>query len=48
MGKTIKVAIVGAGNCASALVQGIAYYKTRKEDEAIGLLYYEAPTPADE
>jgi Myo-inositol-1-phosphate synthase len=27
MGKKIKVAIVGVGNCASALVQGIYYYQ---------------------
>lgn len=42
MGKTIRVAIVGSGNCASALVQGIAYYKTLKEeDEAIGLMHFD-------
>jgi myo-inositol-1-phosphate synthase len=27
MGRKIKVAIVGVGNCASALIQGIYYYK---------------------
>lgn len=31
MGK-IKVAIVGVGNCASSLVQGIEYYKNAAED----------------
>jgi len=31
MGK-IKVAIVGVGNCASSLVQGIEYYKDAKDD----------------
>ncbi len=36
----IKVAIVGAGNCASSLIQGIHYYKDLKEDEAIGLLHW--------
>jgi myo-inositol-1-phosphate synthase len=30
--KKIKVAIVGLGNCASSLIQGIHYYKDAKED----------------
>src|SRR5688572_9635629 len=34
MGK-IKVAIVGVGNCASSLVQGIHYYKDAKDDEFV-------------
>ena len=34
MGK-IKVAIVGVGNCASSLVQGIHYYKDTKDDEFV-------------
>ena len=34
----IKVALIGIGNCASALVQGVEYYKTAKYDgNAIGL-----------
>jgi len=34
----IRVALVGVGNCASALVQGVHYYKNvKKEDEALGL-----------
>ncbi|MCP8321950.1 MAG: inositol-3-phosphate synthase [archaeon] len=36
-----KVAIVGVGNCASALVQGVHYYKNSKPDEAIGLTRYD-------
>ena len=28
--KNIKVAIAGVGNCASALVQGVEYYRDRK------------------
>ncbi|MCL4435742.1 MAG: inositol-3-phosphate synthase [Thaumarchaeota archaeon] len=37
----IKVAIVGVGNCASALVQGVHYYKGKKgADDAIGLAAY--------
>ena len=30
--KKIKVAIVGVGNCASSLVQGIYYYRNAKDD----------------
>jgi len=34
----IKVALVGVGNCASALVQGIYYYRrSEKEADAVGL-----------
>ena len=34
----IKVGIIGVGNCASALVQGVEYYKdAEKEEECIGL-----------
>ena len=32
MRKKIKVAIVGVGNCASSLVQGIHYYRDAKDD----------------
>jgi myo-inositol-1-phosphate synthase len=31
----IRVAIIGAGNCASSLVQGIQYYKNAKEGDFI-------------
>jgi myo-inositol-1-phosphate synthase len=34
MGK-INVAIIGVGNCASSLVQGIQYYRKTKEGEAV-------------
>ncbi len=40
MGK-IKVAIVGVGNCASALVQGIHYYRDKDPKEAIGLIHWD-------
>ncbi|MCD6132829.1 MAG: inositol-3-phosphate synthase, partial [Deltaproteobacteria bacterium] len=40
MGK-IKVAIAGIGNCASALVQGIEYYKDKGSEDAIGLMHWE-------
>lgn len=33
----INVALVGVGNCASALVQGLHYYKTCSGDECVGL-----------
>lgn len=36
----IKVAIIGVGNCASSLVQGIEYYKNAKDNEFIpGLMH---------
>ena len=39
MGK-INVAIIGVGNCASSLVQGIHYYKDVKEDDFVpGLMH---------
>ena len=31
----IKVALAGVGNCASALVQGVEYYKNIEQDDAI-------------
>ncbi len=37
----IKIALVGLGNCSSALVQGIHYYKKKNEDEAIGLMHWD-------
>lgn len=40
MGK-IKIAIVGVGNCASSLLQGIEYYRNRKPEESIGLMHWE-------
>jgi myo-inositol-1-phosphate synthase len=37
----IKVAIVGIGNCASSLIQGIYYYGNKTSDDAIGLMHWE-------
>ena len=34
----IRVAIVGVGNCASSLIQGLSYY-AKKRDETIGLMH---------
>ncbi len=33
--KKIKIAIVGVGNCASSLIQGIHYYRNAKPDEFV-------------
>lgn len=40
MSSKIKVAIVGIGNCASSIVQGIQYYKDKEEKDVIGLMHY--------
>lgn len=38
--RTIKLAVVGLGNCASSLIQGIEYYKNAADDEYIpGLMH---------
>jgi myo-inositol-1-phosphate synthase len=38
--KKVRVAIVGVGNCASSLVQGVEYYKdARAEDTVPGLMH---------
>ncbi len=37
----IKVALVGVGNCASSLIQGIHYYGDRPAGEVIGLMHHE-------
>lgn len=40
MGSKIRVAIIGAGNCASSLVQGVFYYNKAKEGDFIpGLMH---------
>ena len=45
----IKVTIVGIGNCASSLIQGIHYYRSKGPDDAIGLMHWEIGgyTPED-
>ena len=35
----IKVAIAGLGSCASALIQGVEYYRNQKEGEIPGLMH---------
>lgn len=36
----IRIALVGVGNCASALIQGIHYYRDIEEKDAIGLMHW--------
>ena len=31
----VRVAIIGVGNCASSLVQGVTYYKNAKKGDII-------------
>jgi myo-inositol-1-phosphate synthase len=38
---TIKIAIIGVGNCASSLIQGIAYYTDKNPNDAIGLMHWD-------
>ncbi len=52
MGRKIRIAIVGVGNCASSLLQGIEYYRHACEEERtepVGLMHYDLGgyTPAD-
>lgn len=37
----IRVAIAGIGNCASALLQGIEYYRHKTIDDAIGFMHWD-------
>ncbi|MBN2035487.1 MAG: inositol-3-phosphate synthase [Chitinispirillaceae bacterium] len=37
----IKIAVVGIGNCASSLLQGIEYYRNKTPDDAIGLMHWD-------
>ena len=37
--KKIKIAIVGVGNCASSLVQGLTYYKGKTNESIVGLMH---------
>jgi myo-inositol-1-phosphate synthase len=39
--KKIRIAIVGVGNCASSLVQGMGYYQDKTAENAIGLMHWE-------
>ena len=38
--KKIKIAILGVGNCASSLIQGLTYYqKATKDEQIVGLMH---------
>jgi myo-inositol-1-phosphate synthase len=37
----IKIAIIGIGNCASSLIQGIEYYNNKDTSEASGLMHWD-------
>jgi len=39
--KKIRIAIIGVGNCASSLIQGIYYYRHKKPKEVIGLMNWD-------
>lgn len=40
MGDKVRVAIIGAGNCASSLVQGVQYYAKAEDDDFVpGLMH---------
>lgn len=47
--KPINIAIVGLGNCASSLIQGIHYYKDKSPADMIGLMHWDIGgfTPGD-
>jgi myo-inositol-1-phosphate synthase len=37
----IRIGIVGVGNCASSLLQGLRYYSRKGRDELIGLMHHD-------
>lgn len=37
----IKIAIAGVGNCASSLLQGIEYYRKKKDKDSSGLMHWD-------
>lgn len=39
--RKIKIAIIGVGNCASSLIQGIYYYKNKNSEDATGLMHWD-------
>jgi myo-inositol-1-phosphate synthase len=36
----IKIAVIGMGNCASSLIQGIHFYKDKTAEDAVGLMHW--------
>ena len=47
--KDINISIVGIGNCASSLIQGIHYYQNKSPGDAVGLMHWQIGdyTPGD-
>ncbi|MDD5674222.1 MAG: inositol-3-phosphate synthase, partial [Chitinivibrionales bacterium] len=45
----IRIAVIGVGNCASSLLQGIEYYKNKTASDAVGLMHWNIGgyTPTD-
>ena len=39
--KKVNLAVVGVGNCASSLIQGISYYRNAKQEEVSGLMHWD-------
>ncbi|HEB76397.1 MAG TPA: inositol-3-phosphate synthase [Nitrospirae bacterium] len=37
----IRIALIGVGNCASSLMQGIYYYRNRTEKDVTGLMHWD-------
>jgi myo-inositol-1-phosphate synthase len=37
----VKIAIIGIGNCASSLIQGIHYYRDKSPEDVIGLMHWQ-------
>jgi myo-inositol-1-phosphate synthase len=38
---SIRIAIAGVGNCASSLLQGIEFYRSKDNSDAIGLMHWD-------
>ena len=36
-----KIGVVGLGNCASSLIQGINYYGDKSREDAIGIMHWD-------
>src|SRR5207249_11820758 len=39
--RSVRIAIVGVGNCASSLVQGASFYRGASPERAVGLMHWE-------
>lgn len=39
--ENIRIGIVGIGNCASSLIQGIQYYREKAGEDAMGLMHWD-------